>query len=123
MSIYLLVNEIFCPVDWSIRRSCKSSNSPPFFVVAPSFVIVLDGALLQKFYFIILRKKQFKLLGLFGLVVVVGKSGKQSSSSFWVDNAILGLVSEVTLIEPNNSSSSLAADFGSLVLFDRSILF
>jgi hypothetical protein len=29
----------------------------------------------------------------------------------------------VTLIEPNSSSSSLAADFGSLVLFDGSILF
>ena len=30
---YFLVDEIFCPVDWSTKRSCKSSNSPPFFVV------------------------------------------------------------------------------------------
>ena len=32
-------------------------------------------------------------------------------------------MSEVTLIEPNKSSSSFAADLVSLVLFDGSILF
>ncbi len=44
--LYLLVKEIFCPVDWSTRRSCKSSKSPPFFVVVLSFVLVIDDAVL-----------------------------------------------------------------------------
>lgn len=44
----LLVKEIFCPVDWSTRRSCKSSNNPPFLVVVVaadailSFVLTTD---------------------------------------------------------------------------------
>ncbi len=44
----------FYPVDWSTRRSCKSSKSPPLFVVVFSFVLVIDDALWQNFYFNIL---------------------------------------------------------------------
>jgi hypothetical protein len=61
------------------------------------------------------------------LVFVVGKSGKQSSSwstfplGFDDDDDILTLLSELTFIDPNNSSSSWAADFVSLILLEASI--
>jgi hypothetical protein len=56
----LFVDEIFCPVDWSTRRSCKSSNNPPFFVVAPSFLLFSGDALITKSFIELYQKNGLK---------------------------------------------------------------